>query len=43
MYRERALKIVLGLVGLLFSTSIYPLIMSLWKMDKGDGVSAVSA
>ena len=36
MYRERALKIVLGLVGLLFSAAIYPLMMSLWKLDKAD-------
>ena len=36
MYRERALKIVLGLVGALFSAAIYPLMMSLWKLDKAD-------
>ena len=36
MIRERALKVVLVLVGLLFSAGIYPLTMSLWKMDKSD-------
>jgi uncharacterized membrane protein YoaK (UPF0700 family) len=34
MNRERALKIVLVLVGLLFSAGIYPLTMSLWKMNE---------
>src|ERR1700693_1560867 len=36
MNRARALKIVLALVGLLFSAAIYPLLMSLWKLDKSD-------
>ena len=36
MNRERALKVVLVLVGLLFSAGIYPLTMSLWKLDKSD-------
>ena len=36
MNRERALKIVLVLVGLLFSAGIYPLTMSLWKMNESD-------
>ena len=36
MNRERGLKIVLGLVGLLFAAGIYPLTMSLWKLDKSD-------
>ena len=36
MNRERALKVVLVLVGLLFSAAIYPLMMSLWKLDKSD-------
>src|ERR1700720_4896272 len=36
MNRERALKIVLVLVGLLFSAAIYPLLMFLWKLDKSD-------
>jgi uncharacterized membrane protein YoaK (UPF0700 family) len=36
MNRERVLKVVLVLVGLLFSAGIYPLTMSLWKMDKSD-------
>ena len=34
MWRERALKVVLVLVGLLFSAGIYPLTMSLWKMNE---------
>ena len=36
MVRERALKVVLVLVGLLFSAGIYPLTMSLWKMNESD-------
>ncbi|SRR6266481_5189254 len=36
MNRERALKIVLALVGLLFSAGIYPMTMSLWKMNEPD-------
>src|SRR5467141_5304059 len=36
MNRERALKVVLVLVGLLFSASIYPLTTSLWKMKQSD-------
>ena len=36
MIRERALKVVLVLVGLLFSAAIYPLTMSLWKMNQSD-------
>ena len=36
MNRERALMVVLVLVGLLFSAAIYPLMMSLWKSDKSD-------
>ena len=36
MNRERALKIVLVLVGLLFLAGIYPLTMSLWKMNESD-------
>jgi uncharacterized protein DUF6632 len=36
MNRERALKVVLVLVGLLFSAGIYPLRMSLWKMNQSD-------
>jgi hypothetical protein len=34
--RERVLKAVLVLVGLLFSAAIYPLSMSLWKMNQSD-------
>src|SRR2546421_6248381 len=36
MNRERALKILLVLVGLLFSAGIYPLTVSLWKMKQSD-------
>lgn len=36
MNRERALKVVLVLVGLLFSAGIYPLTTSLWKMNESD-------
>lgn len=36
MIRERALKVVLVLVGLLFSAGIYPVTMSLWKMNESD-------
>src|SRR5438105_7642486 len=34
--RERVLKILLVLVGLLLSAAIYPLTMSLWKMNQSD-------
>jgi predicted PurR-regulated permease PerM len=34
--RERALKVVLVLVGLLFSVAIYPVTEALWKMDQSD-------
>src|SRR5438270_13888894 len=36
MNREWALKVVLVLGGLLFSAGIYPLAMSLWKLNKSD-------
>jgi uncharacterized membrane protein YoaK (UPF0700 family) len=36
MIRERALKVVLVLVGLLFTAGIYPLTMSLWHLNKSD-------
>jgi len=36
MNRERALKVVLVLVGLLFSAAIYPLTMILWSRDRTD-------
>jgi hypothetical protein len=41
MNRERALKVVLVLVGLLFSAGIYPLTMMLWhrsQSDEGDAM-----
>jgi hypothetical protein len=36
MNRERALKVAFVLVGLLFSAGIYPLTLSLWKMNQSD-------
>src|SRR5258708_20792616 len=36
MIRERALKVALVLVGLLFLAAIYPLTTSLWKMNESD-------
>jgi peptidoglycan/LPS O-acetylase OafA/YrhL len=36
MNRERALKVALVLVGLLFSAGIYPLTLSLWTMNQSD-------
>ena len=36
MIRERALKVVLVLLGLLFTAGIYPLTMDLWKMVASD-------
>lgn len=36
MNRERALKVALVLVGLLFSAGIYPLTLSLWKPNPSD-------
>jgi hypothetical protein len=40
MLRERILKVVLALLGLLFSAGIYPIAMTLWhpdpSEDKGD-------
>jgi len=34
MWRERALKVVLVLVGILFTAGIYPVIQILWGRDK---------
>jgi uncharacterized membrane protein YoaK (UPF0700 family) len=36
MWRERALKVVLVLVGLFFSAGIYPVTVALWKMNQSD-------
>jgi Family of unknown function (DUF6632) len=36
MIRERALKAVLGLVGLLFLARVYPLAMDLWQANPSD-------
>jgi uncharacterized membrane protein YoaK (UPF0700 family) len=36
MIGERALKVVLALVGLLFTAGIYPLTRDLWKMNSRD-------
>jgi hypothetical protein len=34
MWRERALKIVLVLVGLVFSAGVYPVTESLWHQNQ---------
>jgi uncharacterized protein DUF6632 len=34
MLRERALKVVLAVVGLLFTAAIYPITMILWHRDQ---------
>jgi len=34
MRRERALKVVLVLVGLVFSAGVYPVVESLWHQDQ---------
>src|SRR5947208_8108622 len=36
MIRERALRVVLVLVGLLFLAGVYPLMMSLWQQKQQD-------
>jgi hypothetical protein len=36
MWRERGLKVVLVLVGLLFSAGVYPLTMSLWRANQSE-------
>ena len=36
MIREKALKVVLVLVGLLFTAGIYPITTDLWKMNASD-------
>ena len=36
MRRERVLKVVLVLVGLLFSAGIYPVTMILWQRDQSE-------
>jgi hypothetical protein len=36
MNRARALKILLVLVGLLFSATVYPLTMSLWQEKQAE-------
>ena len=41
MNRERALKIVMVLVGLLFSAGIYPLTMFLWQRNRSEGGEAM--
>jgi uncharacterized membrane protein HdeD (DUF308 family) len=37
MNRDRALKVLLVLVGLLFLAGVYPLVTSLWRMDESAG------
>ncbi len=41
MWRERTLKIVLALVGLLFTAGIYPLTMILWHRDQAGYTDAM--
>jgi hypothetical protein len=41
MNRERALKVVLVLVGLLFSAGIYPVAMILWHADESGYTDAM--
>lgn len=41
MNRERALKIAMVLVGLLFSAGIYPLTMFLWQRNWSEGGEAM--
>ena len=41
MLRERALKVVLAMVGLLFSAGIYPVAMILWQRDKAGYTDAM--
>jgi peptidoglycan/LPS O-acetylase OafA/YrhL len=36
MWRERALKVVLVLVGLFFAAAIYPVVMALWPPSPSD-------
>ena len=36
MIRERSLKVVLGLVGLLFTAAVYPVVVDLWKLNQTD-------
>src|SRR5713226_2145379 len=36
MRRERALKVVMVLVGLLFSAGVYPLVMSFWQPKQSE-------
>jgi Na+/H+ antiporter NhaA len=41
MWRERALKVVLVLVGILFTAGIYPVIQILWGRDKSGYADAM--
>ena len=41
MWRERALKVVLVLVGLLFVAAIYPVTMILWQRDQSGYTDAM--
>ena len=36
MFRERTLRVVLVLVGLLFTAGIHPVTMDLWHRDASD-------
>jgi|SRR5215471_14208584 len=41
MWRERALKVVLVLVGILFTAGIYPVVQILWGRDKSGYADAM--
>lgn len=41
MNRERVLKVVLALVGLLFTAGIYPIAMTLWQRDQNGYTDAM--
>jgi|SRR5437879_4383557 len=41
MWRERVLKVVLVLVGLLFTAGIYPVTMILWQRDQSGYTDAM--
>ena len=41
MRRERALKILLAVVGLLFTAAVYPITMILWQRDQAGYTDAM--
>ena len=36
MIRERTLKVVLVLIGTLFTAAVYPVVVDLWKLNQTD-------